>query len=91
MIDRITRALEHIAASHPKERVLVITHGGVLHAAHRKANSTAPHGRAANCAINTLRIDCSQKPAVWAVVSWGDDAHLDRESLGGSFGGGNLG
>ncbi|KAG7673590.1 hypothetical protein Ndes2526B_g02961 [Nannochloris sp. 'desiccata'] len=91
MLARITAALERIAASHPQQRVLVVTHGGVLHAVHRKATHTAPKGRSANCAINTIRIDCSQKPAVWAVVSWADDEHLDQDMAGGSFGGGNLG
>ncbi len=92
MLNRITAALERIAASHPQQRVLVVTHGGVLHAVHRKATNTAPTGRAANCAINTIRIDCSQKPAAWAVVSWGQDDHLDHSKMsGGSFGGGNLG
>lgn len=91
MLARTAAALERISASHPQQRALVVTHGGVLHAAYRKATNTAPLGRAANCAINILRIDCSQKPAAWAVVSWGDDEHLDQNSLGGSFGGGNLG
>ena len=91
MLARITAVLERIAASHPQERVLVVTHGGVLHAAHRKATNTAPAGRAMNCDINTLRIDCSQTPAVWAVVSWGEDGHLDKGMTGDSFGGGSVG
>lgn len=91
MLARITAALERIAASHPQQRVLVVTHGGVLHAAHRKATNTAPTGRVMNCAINTLRIDCSQNPAVWAVVSWGEDGHLDKDMTTDSFGAGSIG
>jgi probable phosphoglycerate mutase len=91
MLARVTAVLERIATSHPQQRVLVVTHGGVLHAVHRKAMNTAPQGPAANCSINTIRIDCSQKPAAWAVVSWADDAHLDKDTRDGSFGGGNLG
>ncbi len=91
MLARISTALERISTLHPQQRVLVVTHGGVLHAAYRKATNTSPTGPATNCSINTLRIDSSQKPAVWAVVSWGDDAHLDGDRLGSSFGGGNLG
>jgi len=91
MLARITAALERIAASHPQQRVLVVTHGGVLHAVHRKATNTPPKGKAVNCSINTIRIDCSQKPAAWAIVSWADDEHLNMDMTSGSFGGGTHG
>lgn len=35
--ERAATALEALAQAHPGQRVLVITHGGFLHAAYRRA------------------------------------------------------
>ena len=91
MQNRIAACLERIAASHPKQTVLVIAHGGVLHVVHRKAMDSNPPAKAFNCAINHLKIDASKHPAVWALEKWGDRDHLSTKDTGNAFGGGAVG
>lgn len=86
---RVAAALERIAAAHPGQRVLCLAHGGVLAAVHRRATGAPPPAKSSNCAINILKIDASQTPAAWAVVEWGDEAHLGGQAA--SFGGGEVG
>jgi probable phosphoglycerate mutase len=92
MAVRISDALEKIAAEHAGERVLVVTHGGVIAASARIALSgNSPYKKeAANCSINALRIDATKTPPLWAMVEWGDDAHVPNNKSG-SFGGSHLG
>lgn len=85
---RVAAALERIAGDHPGGRVVVVTHGGVLQAAYRRATGAAAPGRAANCAINVVRIE----GGTWAVVAWGEVAHLEGTGFAeAAFGGGLAG
>ncbi|MFN8224680.1 MAG: histidine phosphatase family protein [Gaiellales bacterium] len=49
---RVVAMLAEIARAHPGETVLVVTHGGVIRAAHRHAG--VEPGRIGNCAVVTV-------------------------------------
>lgn len=73
---RVREALTRVAMAHAGGRVLVVTHGGVLDAAHRMATGKtleAPRDFVvANAALNWLE----HRDGVWALLSWGEREHL---------------
>ncbi|MCO5607220.1 hypothetical protein L7F22_061413 [Adiantum nelumboides] len=66
-------SLEKISEKHLGERVVVVTHGGVLHALHHHVTGKPPPGKVLNTSINVFEIS-NQK--VWTLQSWGDVLHL---------------
>ena len=98
---RAEAVLADLAAAHPGRRLLVVTHGGFLCSAYRRATGCSYRGRNVNAAINVLRVEagpCQDKASAavgsrWAVVRWGDTEHLDGGvgALGSAFGGGEAG
>ncbi len=77
---RVRGALTDIASAHPGERVLVVTHGGVLGVVYRWLNdlpiASAHTVEIPNVAYNRVVIDNQQ----WQLEIWADTAHLDFES-----------
>lgn len=73
---RTTQALEAIAQRHHGERVLVVTHGGVLGAIYRWLNKlpvASPHLiDIPNVGYNRIRVSS----AGWQIEVWGDISHL---------------
>ena len=70
---------------HAGQTILLILHGGVLHACYRHAMGHEYHGRNLNCAINILKVDDGK----WAVLGWNDAAHLKETGvMKSAFGGG---
>ncbi len=74
---RVCAAIASIVGRHAGERVVVVTHGGVLDCAYRLATGLAldaprPVGLF-NASLNTLRHDDDG----YRVVDWGDVGHLD--------------
>lgn len=70
------------------ETILMILHGGVLHACHRHAVGHEYKGRNVNCAINVVKIEGRH----WALVSWNDAEHLRSTGfMASAFGGGTEG
>jgi probable phosphoglycerate mutase len=73
--ERVTRAMNEIAAAHPDQRVLVVAHGGVI----GTILSIATQGRpfafigADNASISELIVS----GADWSVRRFNDTAHLD--------------
>lgn len=69
--------LEDIAAKHPGQRVVVVTHGLVLDTLHRAARNMSLNAKRdaplLNASLNTFR----REPHRWVEVSWGDVGHLD--------------
>lgn len=51
---RMAGALLDIAAQYPGKRVLLVSHGGALHAAHRAARGYAARGKVFNCGISIM-------------------------------------
>ncbi|KAF5843456.1 histidine phosphatase superfamily [Dunaliella salina] len=84
LCSRVSAEIERIAAQHPGQRALLVAHGGVIAAAHRRATGEQA-ARAHNGCINVLRVQGNK----WAVVSWGDISIVGDAS--GNFGGGEGG
>lgn len=75
---RVVAAVETLAARHAGERLLLVSHGGVLDILYRHATGrslSAPRDFSVpNAAFNWLEIDA----AGWRVVAWADRRHLDQ-------------
>lgn len=54
---RAEAVLQALAARHPGQRLLVVTHGGFLQAAYMRAAGHPNWGKNVNASINTIRID----------------------------------
>ncbi|KAJ8471334.1 hypothetical protein OPV22_025677 [Ensete ventricosum] len=84
--ERCVPCLEKIASKHQGERVIVLTHGGVLRELHRRAVSgRSSDGRIHNTSVNVFLISESGN---WTIKTWGDISHLDEIGvLNNAFGG----
>lgn len=51
---RMQHTLLELAAAHPGGRLLVVSHGGALHAVHQVARGYAAPGRVGNCSVAVL-------------------------------------
>jgi 2,3-bisphosphoglycerate-dependent phosphoglycerate mutase len=75
---RITAAVEAIAAAHPGQTVLLVSHGGVLDICYRRATgrdlSSARDFAIPNAALNWIETG----PEGWRLLAWGERHHLDR-------------
>jgi 2,3-bisphosphoglycerate-dependent phosphoglycerate mutase len=75
---RIVVAIEALAADHPGETLLLVSHGGVLDICYRKATGrdlkAARDFPIPNAALNWFEIGSAD----WRVVAWGDRSHLKR-------------
>ncbi|XXG52773.1 hypothetical protein AAC387_Pa03g1001 [Persea americana] len=74
LCERSVAALEEIASRHKGERVIVVTHGGVLRAIYMAITREPTAGKVLNASINVLHP--SEKK--WAFKSWSDVAHLNE-------------
>ncbi|GJT78685.1 phosphoglycerate mutase-like protein 4 [Tanacetum coccineum] len=84
---RCTASLQTIASKHRGERVVVVTHGGVIRALHERASTGKRHraGRILNVSVNVLHLTDTEK---WVIKSWGDVSHLNGAGyLDSGFGG----
>jgi probable phosphoglycerate mutase len=74
---RVLAALETLATRHAGERVVVVTHGGVLDCVHRIAagiDLAEPRRLPIrNASLNAI----ARGPAGWRVLVWGEVDHLD--------------
>ena len=75
---RIVAAIEALAANHPGETLLLVSHGGVLDICYRKATgrdlAAVRDFSIPNAALNWFEIGSTG----WRVLAWGDRAHLER-------------
>jgi 2,3-bisphosphoglycerate-dependent phosphoglycerate mutase len=74
--ERSLGCLEDIAAAHPGECAVVVTHGLVLDTLHRAARNMPLNAKREapllNASLNIFR----REPRAWIEVAWGDVAHL---------------
>lgn len=85
---RVVTRIEQIASKHPGQTILLILHGGVLHACYRHATGHMFHGRNVNCAINAVKVEGK----IWSLVAWNDAGHLQKTGfMASAFGGGGEG
>lgn len=78
---RAVSAVSAIAERHVGEKIVIVSHGGVLDCLYRAAHAmpiSAPREfDVKNAAINRLR----WQPTKWQMVQWADIAHLDPAAL----------
>lgn len=75
--DRIISTVQTIAANHPDQRLLVMTHGGVLDIIWRHAQNMALADKQRrtpmlNVSINRVAVT----PEGWKIVDWGNVSHM---------------
>lgn len=77
---RADACFERLAASHPGQRLVVVTHGGVLDVLYRKVMAMALEQArdfpVFNASINRLR----HESGTWRIEQWGDISHLTRDA-----------
>jgi len=78
---RIMDALGSIAALHPGQTVLVVTHGGVLDMVWRTARGLGLNGprqsQIPNAGFNRIRLGDASAPDRIEIVDWADTRHLE--------------
>ncbi|KAK4759108.1 hypothetical protein SAY87_020409 [Trapa incisa] len=83
---RCTSSLETIARKHKGERVVVVTHGGVIRSLCRRACPSRRFGKVLNTSINIFHL--YEGDNKWVLRSSGDVSHLDPSGfLDTGFGG----
>ncbi|GAQ82621.1 phosphoglycerate mutase [Klebsormidium nitens] len=75
---RAAAAVEDLARAHRGERVVVVCHGGVIHALHEHATGYPCKGEVANCSFSVVSVSTTGK---WDVLHWGDVGHLAHLSF----------
>jgi 2,3-bisphosphoglycerate-dependent phosphoglycerate mutase len=77
---RVSGLFIELAARHPGERVVAVTHGGVLDALHRFAAGMALEVRREfplyNASLNIIVCEDGR----WTIERWGDITHLTRDA-----------
>ncbi|KAG2263481.1 hypothetical protein Bca52824_070560 [Brassica carinata] len=86
LYDRCTSALHRIGDKHKGERVVVVTHGGVIRSLHERARPKARKvDKILNTSVNVVRLFHGDK---WRIQVWGEVTHLDQTGfLKSGFGG----
>ncbi|KAF5186036.1 Histidine phosphatase superfamily [Thalictrum thalictroides] len=74
LCERSVAALEEIASRHKGERVIVVTHGGVLRAIYMSVTREPSAGKIMNGSVNVLHLSDKK----WAFNSWSDVSHLNE-------------
>ncbi|MBN1765208.1 MAG: histidine phosphatase family protein [Sedimentisphaerales bacterium] len=76
--ERGIRCVEELAARHPGEKILIITHGGILNSFFRKTlempMASPRHFTIFNAALNSFTIIGT----TWKLNTWGDIHHLNE-------------
>ena len=83
---RVTGAIEAIAAQHQGQRVVVVTHGGAMDILWRQANGAGLQDpRKAvllNASINRIALTRVESQFDWALIDWGNVDHLQQAETG---------
>lgn len=67
------------------QRVVVVTHGGLIRALHRRATTHHRVGKVVNTSVNVFHLSDGGK---WTIKTWGDVSHLSKTGfLKSGFGG----
>ncbi|XP_057975497.1 phosphoglycerate mutase-like protein 4 [Malania oleifera] len=73
---RCISALQRIASKHIGERVVVVTHGGVIRSLIKRADSSGEfRGKILNTSITTFHLSDGED---WIIRAWGDVSHLNQ-------------
>ncbi|KAI3885656.1 hypothetical protein MKX03_035569 [Papaver bracteatum] len=74
LCERSVSALEEIASKHRGERVIVVTHGGVLRAIYMVVTGKPSAGKIMNASINVVHLTEEK----WVFKTWSDVSHLNE-------------
>ncbi|KAL5777850.1 hypothetical protein ACOSP7_010776 [Xanthoceras sorbifolium] len=82
---RCTSSLQKIGMKHRGEQAVVVTHGGVLRAFHKRSAPTEKlPGKILNASVNKFHLACE----AWILKTWNDISHLSETGyLETAFGG----
>jgi len=73
---RVMQAVQRVVDAHPRQTVVVVTHGGVLDMIYRTAHSLGLSGprqsEIPNAGVNRIRVT----DGVFEILSWADTKHL---------------
>jgi probable phosphoglycerate mutase len=79
---RVTDSLHNVAAQHPGQRVVVVTHGGAMDIIWRQAmgiDLQAPRKAILlNASINRIGLTPQPPSYAWSMVEWGNVEHLNN-------------
>jgi probable phosphoglycerate mutase len=83
LIDRVLSAVSAIGTKHPRQTVVLVSHGGVLDVVYRAARALQWHAprehQMLNAAVNRLTVSASATaPLALSIDLWGDVAHLQE-------------
>ncbi|KAK1363832.1 Phosphoglycerate mutase-like protein 4 [Heracleum sosnowskyi] len=82
---RATSCLQKIGDKHRGQRVVIVTHGGLIRALHRRATTHDRVGKVLNTSVNVFHLSDGGK---WTIKTWGDVSHLSKTGfLKSGFGG----
>ncbi|KAK6287920.1 hypothetical protein POUND7_014099 [Theobroma cacao] len=85
LYQRCTSSLQRIGRKHKGERVVVVSHGGVLRALYKQA---CPDGKSIGKVLNTSVNIFLVSDEEWTIKCWGDVSHLEQTGyLKSGFGG----
>ncbi|KAF3438923.1 hypothetical protein FNV43_RR17198 [Rhamnella rubrinervis] len=86
LYQRCTSSLQRTGRNHKGERVVVVTHGGVIRSLYRRAcPNRRPKGKVLNTSVNIFHLSDGEK---WTIKTWGDVTHLNQTEYSQSgFGG----
>jgi 2,3-bisphosphoglycerate-dependent phosphoglycerate mutase len=74
--DRVIAAMAQLATQHAGERLVVVTHGGVLDMIWRHARAMSLHGPRACDIPNAGLNQVAWRDATLHILDWADTAHL---------------
>lgn len=78
LVSRVMPALQKLVKTHPGQKILVVTHGGLLAAIFGEVLGI-PSGTRPQCAIDNTSINILRfKNNKWKIKTWGDTAHLEN-------------
>ncbi|XVF15593.1 hypothetical protein REPUB_Repub09cG0167800 [Reevesia pubescens] len=85
LFHRCTSSLQRIGRKHKGERVVVVSHGGVIRSLYKRAcPDRKSGGKVLNTSVNIFHLSDDK----WTIKSWGDVSHLDQTGyLKSGFGG----
>ncbi|KAI4325515.1 hypothetical protein MLD38_030903 [Melastoma candidum] len=78
LYQRCTDSLQNIAQKHKGERVVVVTHGGVIRSFYRRACPSRRFGKVLNTSVNVFHLGDGED---WIIKSWGDISHLKKSGF----------
>ncbi|KAK9009073.1 hypothetical protein V6N11_080545 [Hibiscus sabdariffa] len=85
LFQRCTSSLQRIGKKHKGERVVVVSHGGVIRSLYQRA---CPNGKSGGKVLNTSVNIFHLSDEEWTIKSWGDVSHLQQTGyLKSGFGG----